>query len=233
MSLPIHQTSEHQRRGRGGPRLYALPGGIVPGLMGGRIHEICGPSRVALALMILALTEGPVIWVAPAWLPERLYACGIRDHLHPGRLIFVQCRRVEDIQWAAEEALRSGTVPAVVAEYPSPPALTPVRRLHLAAETPAQSGHAVPLGLLLTGGDGGAQGVESRWQASPLPAPSGLLDDPGIALRVDRLRARQALPQSWRLTGQPGGKAFVSTRIGDMPDGKAGGTRAGENCDET
>ncbi|MEF3046800.1 ImuA family protein [Pseudotabrizicola sp. L79] len=194
MILPIPNSQ--------GPRAlppHPLPGQILPGLIRGRIHEICGPARVALALMTLALSDGPVIWVAPSWLPERLYTCGIRDHLHPGRLVLVQCRRAEEIQWAAEEALRSGTAPAVVAEYPSPPGLTAVRRLHLAAETPGQSGHPAPLGLVLTAGDGGAQGVESRWQAHALPSPSGLRDEAGVALGITLLRARQAAPARWRL----------------------------------
>lgn len=195
MSLPIHQS-----HGRKALPHVPLPGGISPGLARGRIHEFCGPARLALALMVLAQTEGEVLWIAPTWLPERPYSCGIRDFLHPGRLVFVQCRRAEDVQWAAEESLRSGAVPMVVAEFPDPPALTPVRRLHLAAETPMATGQPAPLGLVLTSGQGGAQGVESRWWAGPLPAPSGLLDDPGIALRLERLRARQALPQAWNLT---------------------------------
>ena len=200
MSLPIHQISGLPSKGSRHPQLLPLPGAIGPGLMRGRVHEFCGPSRIAFALMTLSLSSGPVIWAAPAWFPERPYSCGMRDYLHPGRIIFVQCRRAEDIQWAMEEALRSGTTPIVVAEFPEPPSLTAVRRLHLAAETSLGTGQTAPIGLLLTPGSGGAQGVESRWQANPLPAPSGLLDSAGIALQIRLLRARQARPQDWRLT---------------------------------
>lgn len=210
MSLPIHQMSGPSSRGPRALQPHPLPGGISHGLARARVHEICGPSRVAFALMILGLSEGPVIWAAPSWLPERPYSCGIRDYLHPGRLVFVQCRRAEDIQWAAEETLRSGTAPLVVAEFPEPPGLTPVRRLHLAAETALSTGQPAPLGLILTAGDGGAQGVESRWRAAPLPAPSGLLDEAGIALRIDLLRARQARPQGWRLIRSGGGVSGIS-----------------------
>lgn len=195
MSLPIHQHSSRRVQPP-----HPLPAGLSPGLARGRVHEICGPSRVAFTLMILALSDGPVIWAFPAWRPERLYSCGIRDHIHPGRLILAPCRRIEDIQWTMEEALRPGVVPVVVAEFPDPPGLTPVRRMHLAANTPAETGHPCTLGLILTPGPGGAQGVESRWRISPLPSASGLLDAPGIALRVDRLRAREAPEASWRLT---------------------------------
>lgn len=206
MSLPILQP---QTRHAQPP--HPLPGGIGVGLMRGRVHEICGPSRVAFTLMTLALSLGPVVWVSPAWLPERLYSCGIRDFLHPGRLVLVQCRRVEDIQWAAEEALRAGTAPLVVADYPTPPTLTPVRRLHLAAESPAQSGHPAPLGLLLTPAEGGAQGVESRWQASPHPAPSGLTDNAGVAFRITLRRARNAPPAEWHLIRSASGDIRASS----------------------
>lgn len=199
MSLPIHQTSGAASRSPRSPQRHPLPGEITPGLMRGRVHEFCGPSRIAFALMTLGLSNGPVVWATPTWLPERPYSCGMRNYLNPSRIIFVQCRRAEDIQWATEEALRSGTAPVVVAEFPEPPALTPVRRLHLAAEAALGTGQAAPLGLLLTPGSGGAQGVESRWQASPLPAPSGLLDSAGIALQIRLLRARQTRPQDWRL----------------------------------
>lgn len=199
MNLPIHQT-----QGRRTPRLHPLPGGLLPGLAYGRVHEICGPSHIAFALMLLALSDGPILWIFPKWYPERLYPCGIADLLPPERLVLVQCHRAEDIQWTAEEGLRSGAVPAVVAEFPEPPGLTPVRRLHLAAQAPAETGRSTALGLMLTPGEGGAQGVESRWRVRPLPPASGqhpgFCDDPGIALRIDLLRARQGPPASWRLT---------------------------------
>lgn len=199
MPSPIPALSRNLPHAPPPARRHPLPGGIGSGLAYGRAHEFCGPARVALAVLTLALSEGPVIWALPAWLPERPYACGLRDHLHPGRLILVPCRRPEDIQWTAEEALRSGAAPVVLAEYPTPPGLTAVRRLHLAAESPGATGHALPLGLILTAGEGGAAGVESRWHARPLPAPSGLCDDQGIALRLARLRSRDAPPAAWAL----------------------------------
>ncbi|MCU0815310.1 MAG: hypothetical protein MUF74_02160 [Cypionkella sp.] len=195
---------------------HPLPGGIAPGLAHGRAHEFCGPSRVALAVTTLALSDGPVIWILPAWLPERPYACGLQRHIHPNRLILIPCRRPEDIQWAAEESLRSGAVPVVMAEYPTPPGLTAVRRLHLAAESPGATGHALPLALILTPGQGGAAGVESRWHARPLPALSALCEEQPVVLRVSRLRARDAPPAAWALTATPGQPQIAAPLPPDM-----------------
>ncbi len=187
-----------------------LPGDIRPGLLRARVHEVCGPARVALALMILQLGDGPVIWVMPSWLPERPYTCGMRDFLHPGRLIFARARRPEDIQWAGEEALRSGAAPVVVMEMLTPPGLTPVRRLHLAAETGREAAHhaarPAPLGLILSPGEGGAQGVESRWHMQAAPSPSGLLDGGGVRWHISRRRARTAPMADWTLHRESGGQ---------------------------
>lgn len=206
MNLPSHQT--HGRRPLGD---QPLPGGLLPGLLRGRVHELCGPARVALALMLLQASQGPVIWITPSWLPERPYPCGMTDYMHPGRVVFARARRPEDIQWAAEEALRSGAAPMVLIEMPSPPGLTPVRRLHLATETGAEAarhaGRVAPLGLILGAGAGGAQGVESRWHMQAAPSPSGLLEEAGIAWRLERRRDRRAPVAAWALLRQGGDEA--------------------------
>jgi protein ImuA len=210
MSLPLHHI-----HGRKALPEHPLPGGISPGLQRGRMHELCGPSRVALALMLLGASEGAVIWITPSWRPERLYACGVREYMHPGRLIFARCRRPEDILWAAEEALRSGAAPMVVLETPDPPGLTPIRRMHLAAEAGAEAarhaGRPAPLGLVLTAGDGGAQGVESRWHMAPAPSPSGLLHDEGVAWTIERRRARTAPIARWHMQRRGDGQISAET----------------------
>ncbi len=158
------------------------------GFARGRVHELCGPARRRFAVMIAAQTQGPVLWIRPAWTPEKLCADGMAAHLNPGRIVFTDVIRAPDILWCMEEATRSGAAPVVIAEMTEPPGLTPVRRLHLAAET------SKVLPLLLSTGEGGAQGVESRWHMAPAH------EVPQARWTVTRLRARMLPPANWTLT---------------------------------
>lgn len=204
------------------PALH-LPAG-VGALTLGRLHEVCGPDRATLALMVAGALSGPVFWIAPAWASGRLNTDGMAPFADPGRFLFAEPRRADDLLWTLEEVLRSGTVPLAVAELPQLPGLTPVRRLHLAAEAGAARAAAagsrgpVPLGLILTPGLGGAPGVESRWHmagahrpAPKHPAAAGTgAQPPGIpgalrpGWRLTRRRARTAPPAAWVLSGGPG-----------------------------
>ncbi|MEL6793656.1 MAG: hypothetical protein AAFP78_09395, partial [Pseudomonadota bacterium] len=71
----------------------------------------------------------------------------------PSRLVIAHADRPIDILWTAEEALRSGAAPLVVAEAAEPPALTPLRRLQLAAEAGGAAAKAFASTPLSTGGD--------------------------------------------------------------------------------
>ncbi len=169
----------------------------------GRVHELCGAARRTLALHIAAAAGAPVIWIAPAHAPVVLNADGIAALAAPQSILFVSAERETDMLWAMEEALRSGAVSTVIADLAAAPAMTPVRRLHLAAETGASAGHCKPLGLLLTPGAGGAQGIETRWQMDPTHAPGQ------NRWTLIRSRARMAPPARWqvdadRLVPQPG-----------------------------
>lgn len=161
----------------------------------GRVHEFCGPARVTLAAFLLRETSGAVIWAHPGWQVERLFPDGLLRHADPGRIVFASARRPEDLLWAMEEALRSGAAPLVVVELTAPPALTPVRRLHLAAEAGAEAaahaGRPAPLGLVLTPEAGGAAGVESRWHLTACH------DGTARRWRLARLRARAEPPKEW------------------------------------
>jgi protein ImuA len=190
-----------------------------------RAHELTGPARVVMALTVAARTTGPVIWLQPAWGAERLMGDGIRGFLDPGRIVFGRGRKAIDLLWAAEQALMSGRAPLVVAELPTPPELTPVRRLHLAAETGAGIG-AAPLALLLTPDPGGAPGVESRWRLAPAP---GWARDGSPRWRLDRLRARLAPEASWEMRLERGemrletaGPCWAGTVTPSRPDPESG-----------
>ncbi len=177
------------------------PGQVLAGdlrLPLARVHEFCGPARRTLALIAARQMQGPVFWIASHWQGDSLLGDGVQGYIVPGRITFVRPKRAEDILWATEECLRAGCVPLVVAELQAPPALTPVRRLHLAAEAGSKQGKQAPLGLLLTPGDGGAQGVETRWHLSPhhKPGQTGWM--------LQRRRARMAPPAAWALDWNDG-----------------------------
>ena len=211
MSLPIHSQGSPQPRD-----LQPLAGDLT--LRRGRVHELCGPSRIMLAARIMAKTQGPVVWIRPGWVAERLNAAGLQPFADPARLILVQADRDETLLWSAEEALRSGAAPLVIAELLSPPALTPIRRLHLATETGAEAarrdGVTAPLGLILLPGTGGAQGAESRWHMAPAPSRALLWSDED-SFTLTRLRARLLPPASWSLRTTSRGEALEPRPLSD------------------
>jgi len=188
--MTTHLLTEARARDAARPRLRLAPGVDFPLA---RLHEACGPARRMLAMWLATALPGPVIWIAPAWTPDQPHADGIADFTDPGRFLFVRPARAEDLLWTMEEVLRSGAVAFVVADLPGPPGLTPVRRLHLAAETGAGAGAHRPLGLILTPGEGGAQGIETRWHMAPCHSGRRRL------WRLDRLRARGAPPAIWQV----------------------------------
>lgn len=159
----------------------------------GRVHELCGSARRTLALVLASRVGAPVIWVTTPKASDQLNPDGMAQFLPPGDVLFVRADRDSSLLWVMEEALRAGCAPVVIGDLPTPPAMTPVRRLHLAAETGCGMGQCRPLALLLTPADGGAAGVETRWSLDPAH------DANGCRWRLKRLRARMAPPRSWTL----------------------------------
>lgn len=182
----------------GMPRAIGL--GPEAGIIAGRVHEICGPARRMLALLVAGRAGGAAVWIGQHHRPEVLHPRGLAGLLAPERLLRVICRNRTEALWAAEEALRAGIGGCVAVDLEEPPALTPVRRLQLAAE----AGGRITTALLLTPEEGGAAGVESRWHAAP---------DPAGGWRLRRLRARMAPPIELRLP-DPGGGAALAPPVG-------------------
>jgi protein ImuA len=182
-----------RHRSRPVPALPLLPGSPDLALSRGRVHEAAGTARRTFALWLAARAQGPVFWIAPQWMQERLNADGMQPWIDPARLVFVSPRRTEDLLWTLEEVLRSGATDLGIADLPDLPGLTQVRRLHLAAESGRQNGTHLPVGLLLTPGRGGAAGVETRWHLSPRHA------DGAERWHLERLRARTAPVADWRV----------------------------------
>jgi protein ImuA len=216
-----------------------------PTLALGRAHELCGPARMVLAAMIAgrvgggsgAAWGGPVLWIRAAHAEGRLNPDGLARFFDPARLVLARPEREADVLWLAEETLRSGAAPLVIAEVAAPPPLTPVRRLHLAAEAGgvgAAAAHApAPMALLLCPGRGGAQGVETRWSLAPAPGGGGAArqDEGGsggtirLAWTLELLRARLAPPRRWRIGW--GAAGVEVRRLGDMGGHMGGASEDG------
>lgn len=217
MTGPLNTRTRGRPQGARSRPAWRLSADVA--LITGRAHEIAGQARRVMALLLAANGRGPVLWLRPAYPAEQLVPQGLAAlGLDPGRLVFVTAHRPVDLLWSAEEALRSRAVPLVVAELPEPPPLTPVRRLHLAAgpqEGPdGLETAALPTALLLTPGDGGAAGVETRWHLAERP---GWAVNGWPAWRLERRRARTAPPAAWQLTIGLQGPSLTSTPLEDAP----------------
>jgi len=182
-------------------------------LQPGRVHELCGADRRTLAMMVAQKTDGAIFWILPGWQPDHISGQGAARFINPGRVTFIRAGNATDLLWTMEEVLRSGVVPLVVADLPAPPALTPIRRLHLSAERGAERGIA-PLGLVLTPGDGGSSGVETRWRLDPA-LPSATTGPDKHRWTISRLRARTLPPATWGL--RPAQQGFEMINIRNNP----------------
>ena len=176
------------------PRPQLSLGPAAPDLALGRVHEATGPSAIAFAALIAGRMTGPVLWARPAWEATMLGPEGLAPLFDPARLVIAHCPRPLDILWTAEEALRSGAAQLVVAETAEPPALTPLRRLQLAAEAGGAEARRPPLGLILPPRQGSAGAIESRWRCHPAPAWA---HGQPVRWRFERIYGKSGPPLVW------------------------------------
>lgn len=183
---------------------HACPLRNVLALTPGRAHEFCGPARRVLTSWVMGW-DASALWLRLAHNPDRLCPDGLSDWAAPGGLILAEAPRAVELLGCAEDALRSGACALVVIDLAEPVAMTPLRRLHLAAEDGLarrriRSPGADLRALVLTPGDGGTPGVESRWHMAACPAPEQSPANPvGAAWSLTRTRARMAPLASWQV----------------------------------
>ncbi len=206
--------------GHGGGRCLSTGIGPVDASLPGRglalaaVHEVQGPAAAGFALHLLTSglsDEDCILWCVPEGRRDHLYGPGLwQAGIDPRRLVAVVCRDREEMLWTVEEALKSGSVAAVVAQMDKdrvrgstgkPVDLTASRRLQLAAE--AGGG----LGLILSEGGGtlSPSAAATRWRIDPAP-----LDQAGDRacweISLLRVRGGAAPAAAWRVrvdrTGQ-------------------------------
>lgn len=112
-----------------------LPGGGWPrGMVAELLVERSGSGELSLLMPALARLSGENGWlmlIAPPWTP---YAPALAAHgIRLSKLIVVATRSDKDTLWAAEQSLRAGNCPAVLA-WPGAIDDRALRRLQLAAE---------------------------------------------------------------------------------------------------
>ncbi|MEM7269837.1 MAG: hypothetical protein AAF401_11355 [Pseudomonadota bacterium] len=176
------------------PRPMLSLGPAAPDLALGRAHEATGSAARVFAALVAGRMNGPVIWIRPAWDGAALNPEGLSEFFDPARLVIAHCPRPLDILWSAEEALRSGAVPLVIAEAAEPPALTPLRRLQLAAEAGGENAKRPPLCLILPPRAGTAGAIESRWRCAS--SPSWAVGE-RPRWRFERLYGKSGPPLTW------------------------------------
>jgi protein ImuA len=118
-----------------------------------------------------------------------LYPPGLsRFGLKASSFLFIEARRDNDVLWALEEALRSGSLALAIGATPSI-GLTPARRLSLAA-----SEGATPLLFLTSARAPSSAATSTRWRIDPATSSVHPFDPrapgaPRLAVRLERCRS--------------------------------------------
>ena len=190
------------------------------------MHEItprdfrAGPAALgyllALAKTVTAAREGPFFWPLLTGTEQGFglpYAAGLkRFGFDPGRFVFARCSKAKDALWAMEEALRLGSVAAVIATCPPRMDLTVSRRLQLAAEATA-----TPIFLFRPYGDHAVSAARTSWRVAPFPAARdrfGLLTNARWRVALERVRGGR--PGEWIMEWNDDARALhLSPAISD------------------
>jgi protein ImuA len=183
----------------------AFPNAVFPT---GAIHEFlteepehaaaCGGFLGGL-LQVLMEQGGICLWISTArsLFPPALKTFGV----NPDRIIFIDLKREKELLWAMEEALKCGSLAAVVAEV-GEISFTESRRLQLVVEKSRVTG------FILRGNTKklSTTACVARWKITPLP--SELQDGmPGVGFprwNVELLKVRNGNPGSWKLEWRAG-----------------------------
>lgn len=204
--------------GEAASQLHPLPlglaaiDGLLPegGLTPGAIHEFTGPAAPALALLFArqhtsseTSRPAPLLWVRDNSQNHRLNPLALtRFALDPGLLTLVDASG-EKALWAAEEALKSASLPLVILELARPLSLRDSRRLQLAASEGGSTGLILrpkdPHGAIANAAE------RSYWHAAPAPTPAALPAEttPSAALsnwHIDLMRNRNGKTANWTIT---------------------------------
>ena len=139
---------------------------VFPPLRACRAHDVSGPSATSFAAIACGRHARASIWLTEHWQGIALNPAGVARFCDPRKILLARASGLMDILAAAEEALRSGEVPVVVAEISKEISFTAGRRLQLAAE----AGKAT--GIFIINEGKGSNAAETRWHCRPLYDPS-------------------------------------------------------------
>lgn len=171
-------------------------------LVSGRVHEISGAAATLFAALVLARSEGPVLWCVRQGPVCSLYPPGLAQAgLDPERLVLVRLPRADDLLHAAHEGLRAGW--HMVLETEKALDLGSGRRLQLAAEAGGGLGLAITTDR--TGDMPFLPSATTRWNAA---LAAGSLWPAPLDLHLHLTRNRNGLPGQWILEWDYASRSF-------------------------
>jgi protein ImuA len=213
----------------------AIDRALGGGLSLGALHDLSpaapGLGAAAGFAALLALRsprEQPVLWVHMDFAAAEagaLYGPGLELlGLAMERLVSVRVPRPRDVLWAAEEALKSSAVAAVIAELTEDGAaadLTATRRLSLAARDGGS------LGLLLRHrASARPSAAATRWEVTAAPSPSDGYGLGRTCFELHLVRNRRGPCGRWIVCWDIHERAFTPLSVGVVETARDRSARA-------